>query len=118
MEGLPKRLTESDIGSRLSVPKEWWDVIRPLFSEDRHEMELRVVDGMGLFWEFRCAVRQKGRYKKPVLQSDGWLQFVNYKGLGAGDMVILKLVENEFRGTRFLLRALKYHVDGNYWFDV
>ena len=120
MAALAKRLTESDVASRLSVPKEWWDVIRPLFAEDCHEIELGAVDGMGMFWEFRCAVRQKGRYKKPVLQSDGWLKFVNYKGLEVGDMVTLEIVENQFRGTRFLLRALKYHADADsrYWFNV
>ncbi|GMN42152.1 hypothetical protein TIFTF001_011369 [Ficus carica] len=76
--------------------------------EDRHEIELWAVDGVGMFWEFRCAVRQQERYKKPVLQSDGWLKFVNYKGLVAGDVVILKTIENQFRGTRFMPRALKY----------
>ncbi|EXB38064.1 hypothetical protein L484_020985 [Morus notabilis] len=120
MAGLPiKRLTESDVNSRLSVPKEWWDVIRPLFGEEdrRREIEVWAVDGVGMFWEFRCAVRQKGPYKKPVLQSEGWLKFVNYKRLRAGDVVILETVENQFRGTRFLLRALKCHADGH-WFDV
>ncbi|EXB38070.1 hypothetical protein L484_020991 [Morus notabilis] len=121
MAGLPKWMTECDVRSRLSVPKEWWEIIRPLFGEEldrRHEIELWAVDGVGMFWEFRCAVRQKGRYKKPVLQSEGWLKFVNYKGLRAGDVVILETVENQFRGTRFLLRALKYHAEGHYWYDV
>ncbi|EXB38067.1 hypothetical protein L484_020988 [Morus notabilis] len=122
MAGLPKWLTESDVRAKLSVPKEWWDIIiRPLFGDEldrRREIELWAVDGVGMFWEFRCAVRQKGRYKKPVLQSDGWLKFVNYKGLGVGDMVILDTVENQFRGTRFLLRACKYDADGQCWFDV
>ncbi|EXB38068.1 hypothetical protein L484_020989 [Morus notabilis] len=93
MAGLPKWLTESDVRAKLSVPKEWWDIIiRPLFGDEldrRREIKLWTVDGVGMFWEFRCAVRQKGRYKKPVLQSDGWLMFVNYEGLGVGDMVIL-----------------------------
>ncbi|GMN42149.1 hypothetical protein TIFTF001_011366 [Ficus carica] len=118
MPAFSKQLRESDVRSRLSVPKEWWGEIRPLFGEDHREIELWAVDGVGMFWEFRCSVRQKGRYKKPVLQSDGWLKFVNYKGLVAGDMVILETVENQFRGTRFLLRALKYDATHHFWFDV
>ncbi|GMN42154.1 hypothetical protein TIFTF001_011368 [Ficus carica] len=118
MVAYSKQLRQSDVGSRLSIPKEWWDVIRPLFAEDHREIELWAVDGLGMFWEFRCAVRQKGRYKKPVLQSDGWLQFVNYKGLAAGDMVTLEMGDNEFRGTRFMIKALKYDVAGHFWFNV
>ena len=112
MAAFTKQLKKSDVRSRLSIPKSWWDEIRPLFGEHQREIELRVVDGMGMFWEFRCAFRQKGRYKKPVFQSKGWLKFVNHEGLEVGDTVTLEIVENQFRGTKFLLRALKYHVDG------
>ncbi|GMN42146.1 hypothetical protein TIFTF001_011365 [Ficus carica] len=119
MAASAKLLTVSDVKSRLSVPKAWWDVIERFFGGDsRHEIELWAVDGVGMFWEFRCAVRHKGRYNKPVLQSDGWLQFVNYKGLVAGDMVTLEAVENQFRGTKFMLRALKYDAARHFWFDV
>lgn len=118
MASFPKQLKKSDVGSRLSVPKEWWDIIRPLFSDDCHEIELPAVDGVGMYWEFRCAIRQKGQYMKPVFQSDGWLQFVNYKGLGVGDFVILETFENQFRGTRFVLRALKYDAARHFWLDV
>ena len=118
---MAKRLTESDVTSRLAVPSAWWKLIKPLFDHGggQHEVQLWVLDGpAGMFWEFRCAVRHNGRYKKPVFQSADWLKFVNHKGLIVGDKIFLEAAENEFRGTMFVLRAQRLAADGLAWLDV
>ena len=118
---LSKHLSNYDITSRLVVPKKWWILLKPLFRDGGGEAQLWVVDGGGMFWEFQCAVRRKGRHMRPVLQSGGWHKFVNYRGLRAGDRIVLESsAVHEFRGTRFVLRAQRLAIGdgGQRWFDL
>ncbi|GMN26849.1 hypothetical protein TIFTF001_049320 [Ficus carica] len=111
-----KHLTPNDITRKFSVPTAWLDAM-PEFGEGRHEVILRVVDGVGFSWELTCVVRNKGVYKKPVLQSAQWLSFVNAKSLVAGDKIVFYREVNAFRGSQYRFRAQKLDAYGN-WTDV
>ncbi|BFG19865.1 hypothetical protein CerSpe_061390 [Prunus speciosa] len=76
----------------------------------------RLQTGSSFFWEFCCSIRRVGRYRKPVLQSEGWLKFVNYKGLKVGDKIVLDT--DDFRGAKFRIRALKLNKECDQWLDV
>lgn len=112
-----KRLTEFDIKNSFKVPPEWLAIL-PSTSGEQGETQLCVTDGLGFFWEFRCMVRRGSieyyqldgalyARNQVYLHSEEWLKFVNFKGLKVKDRVILDTVENEFRGTKFRLRAQK-----------
>ena len=115
MPAFSKSLKSYDIESRLQVPADWLRVL-PAFGEGNYEIQLDVVDGSGLFWQFWCTIRRHGP-RKPSLQSGEWLRYVRYKNLEVGDLIILDTVENQFRGTKLRIRALKFAPDGQ-WRDV
>ncbi|PQQ13031.1 hypothetical protein Pyn_14633 [Prunus yedoensis var. nudiflora] len=71
----------------------------------------RLQTGSSFFGNF-------GRYRKPVLQSERWLKFVNYKGLKVGDNIVLDTEANDFRGTKFRIRAQKLNKECDQWLDV
>ncbi|EXB46713.1 hypothetical protein L484_001541 [Morus notabilis] len=115
MAPLQKYLTENDEKRKFSVPAEWLRIL-PDFREG-HEVMVKAVDGKGFYWEFNCVIRKRGRYRKPVFQSQGWLKFVNKKGLRVGDKIILYEGEDLFRGTKYRIRAQKCNREG-LWVDV
>ena len=78
---------------------------------------VRAIDGIGFYWEFYCAIRERGRYKKPVFQSREWFKFVSQKGLKVGDKIVLCEEEDLFRGTKYRIRAQKCVGEG-LWVDV
>ncbi|KAL6297558.1 hypothetical protein ACE6H2_005703 [Prunus campanulata] len=112
-----KCLTETDIVSRFALPISWLTVLPPI-EQGSHEVNFQVTDGFEFFWEFCCSIRRVGRYRKPVLQSEGWLKFVNYKGLKVGDKIVLDTEANDFRGTKFKIRAQKLNKECDQWLDV
>ncbi|CAL8108633.1 unnamed protein product [Prunus armeniaca] len=112
-----KFLTKTDVVSRFVVPSSWLRVL-PRIEQGSHGVNIQVTDGVGFFWEFCCSIRRVGRYQKPVLQSEGWLKFVNFKGLKVGDKIVLDSEANEFRGTQFRIRAQKLNKGCDQWLDV
>ncbi|BFG19867.1 hypothetical protein CerSpe_061410 [Prunus speciosa] len=111
-----KYLTETDIGGRLAFPSEWLKILPP-FENGSFEVQFEVTDGLGFYWQFCCSIRKKG-YRKPVLQSEGWLKFVNAKGLQVGDKVVLDTEADDFRGTNIRIRAQKDLNGNGHWVDV
>ncbi|VVA40731.1 PREDICTED: B3 domain-containing [Prunus dulcis] len=112
---LEKYLTKADMG-RLAVPAEWLKILPP-FEKGSFEVQLEATDGVGFYWQFCCSVRKEG-YLKPVLQSAGWLKFVNAKDLQVGDKVVLDTRADDFRGTKIRIRAQKDLDRNGHWVDV
>ncbi|CAL8108624.1 unnamed protein product [Prunus armeniaca] len=112
-----KYLTETDVVSRFALPISWLRVLPPI-EQGSHEVHLQVTDGFGFFGEFCCSIRRVGRYRKLVLQSEGWLKFVNHKGLKVGDKIVLDSEANDFRGPQFRIRAQKLNKECDQWLDV
>ncbi|KAH0988649.1 hypothetical protein GBA52_000132 [Prunus armeniaca] len=114
-----KWLTEADIENRLiTLPISWLSVLLPRIEQGSHEVHLQVTDGFGFFGEFCCSIRRVGRYRKLVLQSEGWLKFVNHKGLKVGDKIVLDSEASDFRGPQFRIRAQKLNKECDQWLDV
>ncbi|CAL8998139.1 unnamed protein product, partial [Prunus brigantina] len=112
---LEKYLTKADMG-RLVVPSEWLQIL-PQFEKGSFEVQFGVTDGVGFYWQHCCSIRKKG-YQKPVLQSEGWLKFVNAKGLQVGDKVVLDTKADDFRGTKIRIRAQKDLNRNGHWVDI
>ena len=107
-----KVLTFSDAHrGYLEVPQEWLSI---LGCYNKSKMQLHVIDGVGFFWEFECFACLN---ETAFLQGDGWKQFTAYKNLQSGDRVVLDTVANEFRGSKFRIRAQKKNQNG-VWVDV
>ena len=115
MVAFSKQLTQEDVEKRLSVPVEWLTIF-PSFGEDQ-EIQLQVVDRVGMFWEFFCVIQIKAPHWSPVLKPEGWLQFVNYTGLRVGDKIIIYEEENKFRETKYRIIAQRLNCDGH-WINI
>ncbi|KAJ0049251.1 hypothetical protein Pint_16892 [Pistacia integerrima] len=91
-----KKLTRTDITSKLSVPR-WCLNEFPPFEQGRHFQHLIVKDleepHIERYSYLRLAIRRRG-YAKPVI-AGGWLQYVKRKGLKPGDVVLFFKEENE-----------------------
>ncbi|CAL8108597.1 unnamed protein product [Prunus armeniaca] len=108
-----KCLTETDTVDRLSLPIEWHRIL----PQGSDEVKIYVSDGFG-FYEFRCSTIRMGRYRKPFLQPEDWLKFVDHKGLKVGDKIILDSEPNDFIGRHFRIRAQKLNHEDDKWVDV
>ncbi|VVA32065.1 PREDICTED: B3 domain-containing [Prunus dulcis] len=111
-----KRLTETDTVGKLSLPIEWLRILPPI-EQGSHEVKIYVSDGLG-FYEFRCSTIKMGRYRKPFLQPEDWLKFVDHKGLKVGDKIILDSEPNDFIRRHFRITAQKFNHEDNKWVDV
>ncbi|KAJ0008396.1 hypothetical protein Pint_29445 [Pistacia integerrima] len=91
-----KKLTRTDITSKLSVPTRCLNQFPP-FGQGRRASPLIVKDlgqtHIQRYWSFRLAIRQRG-YAKPVIGGE-WRKFVDGKGLKPGDVVLFFKEENE-----------------------
>ncbi|PQQ01964.1 hypothetical protein Pyn_37135 [Prunus yedoensis var. nudiflora] len=112
-----KFLTEKDTVGRLSLPIPWLGILPP-FELGSHEVKIYASDGFGFYWEFRCSTIKMGRDRKPFLQPEDWLKFVDHKGLQVGDKIILDSEPNEFIGGHFRIRAQKFNHEDDKWIDV
>ncbi|CAL2236426.1 unnamed protein product [Prunus armeniaca] len=120
MEGeheLEKELTETDVRHKMVLPEGWLDEdhLKGAIEEGCREVHFGVLDDKGYHFPLCCSIR-KGRYRKPVLQAEGWLKFVRYKGLRVGDKIIFRPQVNRFRETIFQVRAQR-HIHGD-WVDI
>ncbi|KAI5356300.1 PREDICTED: B3 domain-containing [Prunus dulcis] len=118
MEGaheLEKELTETDVRHKLVVPVQWLDEMPP-FEGGCREVQFGVLDDKGFHFPLCCSIRNGG-YRKPVLQAEGWLRFVNYKGLKIGDKIIFRPQIDHFRETKFQVRAQRQNIHGH-WVDI
>ena len=112
-----KLLTEDDVEKNLLVPMDWMTIL-PSFKEGSNEVQVGVLDGLGLYWEFCFSIQTDGFRLCPIFKGcDGWLQFVNYRGLRVGDKITLYLKDNIFRETKYVIRAQRLYGDG-YWIDI
>ncbi|KAJ0007965.1 hypothetical protein Pint_29325 [Pistacia integerrima] len=93
---LEKKLTRTDINSKLSVPTRCLNHF-PVFGQGRRAARLIVKDlgqtHIERYWSLRLAVRRRG-YAKPVIGGE-WRKFVDRKGLKPGDVVLFFEKENE-----------------------
>lgn len=112
-----KVLRQNDIQDRLTVPQYWMSILRPLFGKGEKEALIRASCLLGYVWEFRCAIREKGTYEKPVLQAPEWQRYINYIGIQEGDKFILRAEENHERRTNYNVRVQRMDADG-LWADV
>ena len=112
-----KVLRQNDIQDRLTVPQCWMSILRPLFGKGEKEALIRALCWLGYFWQFRCNIRGKGPYEKPVLQAPEWQRFINYVGIQEGDKLILQVEENHERRTDYNIRVQRRDADG-LWADV
>ena len=97
MASFSKILSPTDICKRLSVPTKSLKSL-PSFGGG-HDVDFQAVDDKGHVWPFKCSVRKKGRYPKPVL-AKGWLPFVASKNLKAGDKVRFYREKNKSTAKR------------------
>ncbi|CAL2236425.1 unnamed protein product [Prunus armeniaca] len=111
-----KCLTETDTVGRLSLPIEWHRILHPI-DQGSHEVKIYVSDRIG-FYEFRCSTIRMGRYRKPFLQPEDGLKFVDHKGLKVGDKIILDSEPNDFMRHHFRIRAQKLNHEDDKWVDV
>ncbi|KAF3440419.1 hypothetical protein FNV43_RR18703 [Rhamnella rubrinervis] len=79
VEDCEKRLTRTDVSQKLTVPGHWLGIL-PSIEDNNNNVQIRVLDGEGMYWEFYLSKRSAGDYKKPVFQSKEWFQFVRKKG--------------------------------------
>ncbi|KAJ6887930.1 B3 domain-containing transcription factor NGA4-like [Populus alba x Populus x berolinensis] len=64
-----KIIGKTDTSKRLSVPTKSLKSL-PSFNGG-HAVEFQAIDESGFVWTFKCSIRKKGQYRKPVL-SKGW----------------------------------------------
>ncbi|POO03384.1 B3 DNA binding domain containing protein [Trema orientale] len=106
---LVQTLTETDVKNSFQIPPEWMPIAPE--SVGQGQTQLCVTDESGFFWEFWCVKTHESNQPAETaksqahFESEGWLRFVNFKGLKAGDRVVIDVVENKFRGTKLRLRA-------------
>ncbi|BFG19866.1 hypothetical protein CerSpe_061400 [Prunus speciosa] len=112
-----KCLTETDTVGRLSLPIDWLRIL-PQFELGSREVKISVSDKFGFCWEFRCSTIKMGHYRKPFLQPEDWLKFVDHKGLEVGDKIILESEPNDSVGGHFRIRAQKFDHEDEKWVDV
>ncbi|BFG19875.1 hypothetical protein CerSpe_061490 [Prunus speciosa] len=112
---LEKELTETDVRHKLVVPVRWLEEM-PRFEGGCHEVQFGVLDDKGFHFLLCCSIRN-GDYPKPVLQAEGWLKFVNYKGLKVGDKIIFRPQVDHFRETIFQVRSQRLNIHGH-WVDI
>ncbi|KAF3440418.1 hypothetical protein FNV43_RR18702 [Rhamnella rubrinervis] len=98
--GYEKRLTSTDVSQKLTVPGHWLQIL-PSLEDNNNNVQIRVLDGEGMCWEFYLSKRGAGDYKKPVLQSKEWLQFVRNKELRVGDKITIQREDDHFRGSQY-----------------
>ena len=101
-----KSLTGTDVSQKLTVPSHWLEIL-PNIEDDNNNVQIRVLDGEGMYWEFYLSKRDTGDYKKPVFQSKEWLRFVGKKELTVGDEVVIQKEEDHFRGSQYRIRVQK-----------
>lgn len=112
----PRVVTQRDMDEGMRVPLNWLKILPPF--QGKEEIILKVTDGVGFYWEFCCCVyKQYPWFYAHLRKTNGWEEFVNYKRLRVSDRVVLDCVENEFRGTKYRLRAQKRNHYG-VWIDV
>lgn len=114
-----KFLTSADVSGKLVVPSKWLEILMPQGGEgiNKNNVHLKVIDGMGMFWEFFMSIRTTGNYKKPDFHYKEWRRFVMKKGLRVGDKFIIQREEDHFRGTRYKIRVQR-KVEAGLWLDV
>ena len=98
-----KSLTESDGGSRLSVPTQCltkWPCLGAGQTGGQTSVDLLVKDRNSMVWKFCITIRKNG-YRKPVL-SGQWKSFAMSNGLSVGDEIKLFKENNQ---------ALHYRVE-------
>ncbi|CAL2236508.1 unnamed protein product [Prunus armeniaca] len=115
---LEKELTERDVGHKLVLPGRWLDEVhlKRAIEEGCREVHFGVLDNKGNYFPFCCSIRNRG-YRNPVLQAEGWLKFVNYKGLEVGDKIIFRPQVDHFRETIFQVMAQRQNIHGH-WVDI
>ncbi|KAJ6359393.1 hypothetical protein OIU76_001013 [Salix suchowensis] len=96
MATFSKVLRPTDIHKRLSVPAKYLRSLPPF--EGGYAVVFQAIDDDGHVWTFKCSVRKKGRYPKPVL-GKGWLAFVAGKNLKVGDKVRFYEEKNKSAAT-------------------
>lgn len=110
-----KRLTSTDVSQKLVIPRRWLEILPSI--KNNNNVQVRVLDGMGMCWEFFLSRRSTGNYPKPVFQSKGWSKFVRRKGLRVGDKLVVQRQEDPFRETQYLVRVQR-QVREDLWLDL
>jgi hypothetical protein len=102
IELVNKKLTNTDIESRLSYPTgNLWPF---QMVQGENAISLTARDPTGRVWEFKLSTRNHGRYKKPVI-GGGWLKYVREKGLTVNDSIILTMVADAENGVSYNIRV-------------
>ncbi|KAK3200449.1 hypothetical protein Dsin_023864 [Dipteronia sinensis] len=83
---VPKKLTYSDIISKLELPTVIVDHMNR-FMKGKHFLDLKAADIWGQEWPLRYYTRPKGNREGPVFTT-GWRKFVEAKRLQVGDEFI------------------------------
>ncbi|PQQ15362.1 hypothetical protein Pyn_11223 [Prunus yedoensis var. nudiflora] len=104
------------IEGRLAVPSEWLKIFPP-FENGSFEVQFEVTDGVGFYWHLCCSIGKKG-YRKPVLQSEGWLKLSMPKASKLGTRLFSTRKADDFRGTKIRFRAQKELNRNGHWVDV
>ena len=117
--GYEKRLTSTDVSQKLVVPVNWLEIMPNI--EENNSVQIRALDGKGIYWEFYLTKRSTGYYKKPVLQSKEWARFVRKNGVMAGDKFVIQKEDDHFRGAQYRVRVQRLVGGGDHeghWVDL
>ena len=98
-----KKLTTTGIKSCLSYPTgNLWP-----FQMVQGENAIRFTarDPTGRVWEFMLCTRNHGRYMKPVIRGEYWLDYVREMGLTVNDSIILTMVADAENGVSYNIRV-------------
>ncbi|KAG4205743.1 hypothetical protein ERO13_A04G121842v2 [Gossypium hirsutum] len=103
-----KVLTKIDIERTLSLPDSCLQALQQ--SQRSHGgKKLKVKDDVGILWNFHCTTRS-GVVPKLDMVS-GWIQFVRFKQLNTGDVIVLNKDDDTLTGPHYKIEVFKGHGD-------
>lgn len=106
-----KVLTKIDIERTLSLPDNRLQASPQ--SQRTHGdggENLQVKDDVGILWNFHCTTRS-GVVPKLDMVS-GWIQFVRFKQLNTGDVIVLNKDDDTLTGPHYKIEVFKGDADG------
>ncbi|KAJ7002100.1 B3 domain-containing protein [Populus alba x Populus x berolinensis] len=109
-----KELSPTDTTHRLTVPAaNLGDFEIPM---GEHAINIEATDTIERQWIFRLSIRRDNNPNPRPVFTGQWIQFVNEKGLRAGDRIIFSRQQVEGNGVQYSIRAERRIF--NYWFNA
>ncbi|KAK1583798.1 hypothetical protein Q3G72_027022 [Acer saccharum] len=102
------KLSDTDVNQRLAIPSKKLNQIAPLSLGEM--VSIAVIDATGHQWSFLLSTRKDGRYLKPVITGNEWLQFVRERHLREGDKITFyrETIENNEVRFRIVIELAQF----------